>query len=58
MLKFVLLGFLIGYIFAGINQVSMESDYVKNGIAKIYGKYYHITPFNKEDEDNGLNKQL
>jgi hypothetical protein len=43
MLKFIV-GLLIGYIFAAICQVTQESEAVKQGIMKIYGKYYRITP--------------
>lgn len=48
-----ILGLLCGYVFAVYGSYSLERGYVREGIAKLCGKYYRLTPLNKEGEDNG-----
>lgn len=46
-----LIGFLCGYIVLLIGQVGLERGYSREGIAKIYGKYYKLIPLKEEDEN-------
>ena len=39
-----LLGFLCGYFLVPFAQAGIEKGYAREGIAKIYGKYYKLTP--------------
>lgn len=47
------LGFLCGYFLVVIGQLGLEKNYSREGIAKIYGKYYKLTPLNDGGENDG-----
>ena len=49
-----LLGFCCGYLIMAMGQVSLEREYVREGIAKLRGKFYKLTLLNGDgSEDNG-----
>ena len=50
-MEMFLLGLVCGYLFMMFGQMSLEKGYVREGIAKIYGKYFRITPINNKGED-------
>ena len=39
-----LLGFVCGYFLVILAQLNIEKGYAREGIAKIYGKYYRLKP--------------
>ena len=52
MLWFILgliVGFIIGFILFAYGQRSLEKSYVRNGIAKLDGKYYAIRSYDRND---------
>ena len=53
-MKFVL-GLAAGFIFALLGQYCLEVGYVRDGIAKINGRYFHITPFKNSDSEDDSN---
>ena len=48
-----LFGAVCGWLFLAFGQLSLEKGYVREGIAKLYGKYYRITPINNDEFNNG-----
>lgn len=46
------IGLLCGYFFVVFGQLAIEKSYVREGIAKIYGKYYKLTPLNDNGGEN------
>lgn len=50
-----LIGFACGYFFILIGQLGLERGYSRDGIAKIYGKYYRLKPLNEDEIGGGEN---
>jgi hypothetical protein len=50
MMEFIF-GMVVGYLLMAFGQAQLERGYVRDSIAKIYGKYYRITPLNGGEND-------
>lgn len=45
-------GLIVGFVSAAFCQVVSERSSANNGIVKLNGKYYYITPIKKEETKN------
>ena len=50
MLKFIF-GFFCGYLVLAFGQLGLEKLYVKEGIAKLNGKFYGLVPIKNKIEE-------